>query len=74
MSREPIKRTAQDVTVTLWMDGWPRSCNIEVGDYPPGSLRLFGTEQIRALHYLLGEVLAADPMPDDRPKTPATPG
>ena len=72
MGNPPIERTAQGITVTLWMDGWPRSCDIEVKDYPPGKMRLFGTEQIRALHFMLGEILAADPRPDDRPNTPKT--
>lgn len=65
--RSPIQRTGEGLAITLWMDGWPRSLTIQTGDQ---EFRLFGTAQIRALHFMLGEVLAEDPRPDDRPYTP----
>ena len=72
MGRPPIKRTAEGLTVTLYQDAWPRPLQIDC-EWPRGELRLHGTEQIRALHYMLGEILAADPQPDDRPSLPAIP-
>lgn len=60
----PIKRTGQGMEVTLWRDGWPRSCTITT---ERGQFSVQGTAQIRALHFMLGEVLAADDAPDDRP-------
>lgn len=64
----PIKVSAQGIDVVVWTEGAPRSCDIEVTDYPNGKLRLFGSVQIRALHWLLGEALARDADPDDRPR------
>ena len=64
---QTIELTAQGITVSVFLGGWPRSLTIEVGGYPEGDLRLFGSDQIRALHWLLGEVLAQDAYPDDRP-------
>ncbi len=66
MRQQPITRTAEGLTVTLYQDAWPRSLHIEC-EWPRAELRLHGTEQIRALHWMLGELLAADPRPDDRP-------
>jgi len=63
MTRSPLRRDGEGIAVVLW-DGWPRPLTITVGT---AELRLFGTPQIRALHYMLGELLAADPHPDDRP-------
>ena len=67
MSQPAIIRKAQDVTVTLWRDGWPRTCEIQIDDSRQ-HLRLMSTTQLRALHWALGECLAADPDPDDRPR------
>ncbi len=63
----PIVRTAQGVTVTLYTGGWPRQCTVEA--YLPNgvdlqTLKLRSSAQIRALHWVLGEVIAADPDPD----------
>lgn len=66
--RNPIVYTAQGITVTLYTDGWPRQPYIRNED--GHEIKLFGTDQIRALHWALGEILAADPMPDDRPQKP----
>lgn len=49
----------------MWTDGTPRSLTIR--DDRGHEFRLLTTPQIRALHFMLGEVLAADPRPDDRP-------
>lgn len=60
-----IQREAQGIVVTLFTDGTPRSVIIEntrVGG--DTNLRLFGSDQLRALHWALGEIIAADPQPD----------
>jgi hypothetical protein len=62
----PIKMTAEGLEVTLWTDAWPRVCTIRVTE-DALDFRLWRTQQIRALHFMLGGVLAADPSPDDRP-------
>ena len=61
-----ITRTGEHLEVTLWTDSWPRSVTIRTDQGE--EFRLFGTHQLRALHFMLGEVLAADPSPDDRPR------
>ncbi len=67
MNRPPIKYTAQGLAVTLFTDGSPRTLTVE-NEWPNSALRMHGTAQIRALHWMLGEILAADPHPDDRPR------
>jgi len=67
MAQTPLKRTAEGLTVTLYQDAWPRPLTIDC-EWPRGQLHLHGTEQISALHWMLGELLAADPMPDNRPQ------
>ena len=61
-----ITRTGEHLEVALWTDSWPRS--ITIRNDQGEEFRLFGTSQLRALHFMLGEVLAADPSPDDRPR------
>ena len=61
-----ITRTGENLEVTLWTDSWHRI--ITIRNDQGEEFRLFGTTQLRALHFMLGEVLAADPSPDDRPR------
>ena len=59
-----IRREGEGLAVVLW-DGWPRTLTIMDDSQ---EFRLSGTPTIRALHFMLGEILAADPDPDDRPR------
>lgn len=60
-----IKREAQGIVVTLFTDGAPRSIEIEnTWGRRDTKLHVFGSDQLRALHWALGEIIAADPQPD----------
>jgi hypothetical protein len=63
---QKIRRQAQDLTVTLYTDSWPRNVVIENERLrlPATQISLFGSDQLRALHWALGEIIAADPQPD----------
>lgn len=68
MSNKLMIRSGGGLTISMGLDGWPRSATIIADGNPANRMELFTSAQMRALHFLLGEVIASDPQPDDRPR------